>query len=63
MAQDSNILGEKLNALLETLEMKKDDLERMIKKNQIQAQSYFSNGPDDEWYWASYYGSISIKDF
>ena len=64
MPHNSIIPGGELDTLFETLGIKKEDLERMMKNDPMQTQPYFSNGPwNDPPYWASYYGTISIKDF
>lgn len=64
MSQDSNILGEKINVLLETLGMQKEDIKNIIYKKPFPEQLYCTKGPwIDDPYWASYYGTISIKDF
>ena len=66
MTHNNNIWGENLNTLLEALGMKKEDIECMIKNDSLPEQTYFSNGPlwdPNGPYWASYYGTISIKDF
>jgi hypothetical protein len=46
--------------------LNKKDIENILKKNPSTNQSTFQMfglGPDDPPYWASFYGSISIRNF
>ena len=60
----SHISKEKIENIVEKLGIQRSEFES-IKNNKMQMKNtYISAGPD-RWnpYWASYYGTISIKDF
>ena len=64
MLQNSNMQERKLLEFSEMLGLNKGDVDQILSNgSNTNEQMVYSFGPYDPPYWATYYGTISIKDF
>ncbi len=62
MLQNTNMDGERLNKLTNTLGINKEELKTILEdRDSSNRQAFLTAGP--QMYSSSYYGTISIKDF